>query len=153
MCSSDLLALPPEQAHEATLKALEAGIYPRPSAPDEIAAAPATTATSVDTQQPDANALVIATPEHNMHVWRNPEQPAALNRLALKLAGGASVRVKRALVKKHEPRQHHGFRFVQQVSHRAHGDGGRLVNRISESAGGNGREADALAAQAIGLAH
>jgi penicillin-binding protein 1C len=30
--------------------------------------------------------LVIATPEHNTHIWRNPEQPERLNRLALKLA-------------------------------------------------------------------
>jgi penicillin-binding protein 1C len=30
--------------------------------------------------------LVIATPEHNTHIWRNPEQPQRLNRLALKLA-------------------------------------------------------------------
>lgn len=32
--------------------------------------------------------LIIATPEHNMRVWRNPEQPAALNKLALKLVDG-----------------------------------------------------------------
>ena len=30
-----LFALDPEQAHELTLKSLEAGIYPRPSAPDD----------------------------------------------------------------------------------------------------------------------
>ena len=30
-----LLMLPPEQAHEATLKALEKGLYPRPSGPDD----------------------------------------------------------------------------------------------------------------------
>ncbi len=30
-----LFALPPEDAHEATLKALECGIYPRPSAPSD----------------------------------------------------------------------------------------------------------------------
>jgi penicillin-binding protein 1C len=30
--------------------------------------------------------LVIATPEHNTHIWRNPEQPERFNRLALKLA-------------------------------------------------------------------
>ncbi len=30
--------------------------------------------------------LIIATPEHNTHIWRNPEQPERLNRLALKLA-------------------------------------------------------------------
>jgi len=32
--------------------------------------------------------LVIATPENNTHVWRNPEQPSGLNRLALKLVNG-----------------------------------------------------------------
>jgi len=37
---------------------------------------------------PDAPALAIAAPEHNTHIWRNPDQPAALNRLALKLAPG-----------------------------------------------------------------
>jgi penicillin-binding protein 1C len=36
----------------------------------------------------ESGALVIATPEHNMHVWRNPEQPAHLNKLALKLVDG-----------------------------------------------------------------
>ncbi len=30
-----LLMLPPEQAHEATLKALEKGLYPKPSGPDD----------------------------------------------------------------------------------------------------------------------
>jgi penicillin-binding protein 1C len=38
---------------------------------------------------PRAISLDIATPEHNMHVWRNPEQPARLNKLALKLQAGA----------------------------------------------------------------
>lgn len=37
----------------------------------------------------EIGALTIATPEPDMHVWRNPEQPARLNRLALKLAAGA----------------------------------------------------------------
>ncbi len=32
--------------------------------------------------------LAIATPEHNTHIWRNPEQPMAFNKLALKLAPG-----------------------------------------------------------------
>jgi penicillin-binding protein 1C len=36
-------------------------------------------------------ALVIATPEHNMRIWRNPEQPERLNRLAMKLAPGAGA--------------------------------------------------------------
>jgi dihydroorotate dehydrogenase len=30
-----LLALPPEQAHEATLRSLDLGLYPRPAAPDD----------------------------------------------------------------------------------------------------------------------
>jgi penicillin-binding protein 1C len=54
--------------------------------PEEIAVAPATTAGHLDDAANESAALVIATPEHNTHVWRNPEQPAALNRLALKLA-------------------------------------------------------------------
>ncbi|MGD9656415.1 MAG: transglycosylase domain-containing protein [Methylocystis sp.] len=37
-------------------------------------------------QTANAAPLVIATPEHNTHIWRNPEQPERLNRLALKLA-------------------------------------------------------------------
>ena len=57
--------------------------------PEEVANAGAVV---VPAQAGDAasgeGALAIATPEHNMHVWRNPEQPAHLNRLALKLAGG-----------------------------------------------------------------
>jgi hypothetical protein len=28
--------------------------------------------------------LAISTPENNSRIWRNPEQPAALNRIALK---------------------------------------------------------------------
>ncbi len=58
--------------------------------PERIAAAgPAPTpARLADATTAPAN-LVIATPEHNTHVWRNPEQPQSLNRLALKLAEGA----------------------------------------------------------------
>ncbi|GLI94151.1 transglycosylase domain-containing protein [Methylocystis echinoides] len=58
--------------------------------PQEMTAAPATTAQHVD-DAVEPGPLVIAAPEHNTHVWRNPEQPAALNRLALKLAGGAGA--------------------------------------------------------------
>jgi penicillin-binding protein 1C len=37
---------------------------------------------------------VIATPEHNTHIWRNPEQPERFNRLALKLApSGADAQI------------------------------------------------------------
>ncbi len=39
----------------------------------------------VETQFAQAS-LVIATPEHNTHIWRNPEQPERLNKLALKVA-------------------------------------------------------------------
>ena len=35
--------------------------------------------------------LAVATPEHRTHIWRNPEQPAALNRLALRANAPASV--------------------------------------------------------------
>jgi penicillin-binding protein 1C len=40
----------------------------------------------VETPAPEAAALAIAAPEHNTHIWRNPEQPARLNKLALKLS-------------------------------------------------------------------
>jgi penicillin-binding protein 1C len=57
--------------------------------PNEIAVAPGAPApTPVEGVVAEANALVIATPEHNTHVWRNPEQPSDLNRLALKLVNG-----------------------------------------------------------------
>jgi penicillin-binding protein 1C len=63
--------------------------------PDEIAARPGAPAPApVEGAVAEASALVIATPEHNTHVWRNPEQPAGLNRLALKLAnGGKDVQI------------------------------------------------------------
>ncbi|MFO1103299.1 MAG: transglycosylase domain-containing protein [Methylocystis sp.] len=55
----------------------------------DVHASPAQRA-SVDessySQTDGAAPLVIATPEHNTHIWRNPEQPDRLNRLALKLA-------------------------------------------------------------------
>ncbi|HEY8064377.1 MAG TPA: transglycosylase domain-containing protein [Methylosinus sp.] len=35
--------------------------------------------------------LAVTTPEHQTHIWRNPEQPAALNRLALRASAPASV--------------------------------------------------------------
>ncbi|MGJ0506752.1 MAG: transglycosylase domain-containing protein [Methylocystis sp.] len=59
--------------------------------PEDLAAAPATAAAHVEDAAGESAALVIATPEHNMHVWRNPEQPEGLNRLALKLAGSAGA--------------------------------------------------------------
>lgn len=51
-----------------------------------LSAAPG--ATIMPEAQAEDARLVIATPEHNMHVWRNPEQPAALNKLAFKLVDG-----------------------------------------------------------------
>lgn len=58
--------------------------------PDEISARPAARAAAPveEALAAESGALVIATPEHNMHIWRNPEQPAPLNKLALKLADG-----------------------------------------------------------------
>ena len=45
-------------------------------------------------QRRERASLVIATPEHNTHIWRNPEQPERLNRLALKLAPtGANAQI------------------------------------------------------------
>jgi penicillin-binding protein 1C len=41
--------------------------------------------TSLASTEPQP-ALAIATPEHNSHIWRNPEQPASQQLLALKLA-------------------------------------------------------------------
>ncbi len=51
--------------------------------------APAPTQAPQLAEAAETGALAIATPEHNMRIWRNPEQPANLNRLALKLATGA----------------------------------------------------------------
>lgn len=58
--------------------------------PDEISARPTAHAPAPveEALAAESGALVIATPEHNMHIWRNPEQPAPLNKLALKLADG-----------------------------------------------------------------
>jgi penicillin-binding protein 1C len=61
-------------------------VKPGEIAPPAVAAAPAPAPTGENAVADGA--LVIATPEHNMHVWRNPEQPARFNRLALKLAEG-----------------------------------------------------------------
>ncbi|MBY6241837.1 transglycosylase domain-containing protein [Methylosinus sp. Sm6] len=53
------------------------------------AAALAAPALAAGPTQPAA--LAITTPEHRTHIWRNPEQPAALNRLALKASATPSV--------------------------------------------------------------
>jgi len=65
-------------------------VKPGDIAPPTVASSPAQIEDATVADSP----LVIATPEHNMHVWRNPEQPAHLNRLALKLVnGGRDVQV------------------------------------------------------------
>lgn len=48
----------------------------------------ATSRVAPEGDAPAGPVLAIAAPEHNTHIWRNPDQPAALNRLALKLAQG-----------------------------------------------------------------
>ena len=51
-------------------------------------------ASAPDSQASGLAPLVIATPEHNTHIWRNPEQPERFNRLALKLApSGADAQI------------------------------------------------------------
>ncbi|WP_036282931.1 transglycosylase domain-containing protein [Methylocystis sp. ATCC 49242] len=61
----------------------------RPEEAAQRPVAPAVTTRAADMEETRAGALVIATPEHNMHIWRNPEQPERFNKLALKLASGA----------------------------------------------------------------
>lgn len=57
--------------------------------PGEVAPAPR--APLMRDAAQDDTTLAIATPEHNTHIWRNPEQPAALDRLALKLRPAQGV--------------------------------------------------------------
>jgi len=64
--------------------------------PDDADAAPPPTVATTPgapamSEAANDGALVIATPEHNTHVWRNPEQPEYLNKLALKLAPAPGV--------------------------------------------------------------
>ncbi|PWB80486.1 MAG: glycosyl transferase, partial [Methylocystaceae bacterium] len=40
---------------------------------------------------PDAITLAVTTPEHNVHIWRNLEQPAASNKLALQASASPHV--------------------------------------------------------------
>ncbi|MBI1866765.1 MAG: transglycosylase domain-containing protein [Methylocystis sp.] len=40
---------------------------------------------------PEAVALAITTPEHNSHIWRNPEQPQSSNKLALQVDAAPHV--------------------------------------------------------------
>ena len=74
-------------ARENCFETIREWVKPGEAAP---IAAPALSASSAG-QEMEASAgpvLAIAAPEHNTHIWRNPDQPAALNRLALKLAQG-----------------------------------------------------------------
>jgi penicillin-binding protein 1C len=76
-------------ARENCFETIREWVKPGEAAP---IAAPALSASSAG-QEMEASAgpvLAIAAPEHNTHIWRNPDQPAALNRLALKLARGTS---------------------------------------------------------------
>jgi len=58
-----------------------------PAEAEAAAARPAEPARMASTEDNGADApLSIATPEPSTHIWRNPEQPAALARLAFKLA-------------------------------------------------------------------
>jgi len=58
------------------------------AAPQDVAAAPAAQTVAFEAVAAPGP-LVIATPEHNTRVWRNPEQPAVMNALALKLRAPA----------------------------------------------------------------
>ena len=74
-------------ARENCFETIREWVKPGEAAP---IAAPALSASSAG-QEMEASAgpvLAIAAPEHNTHIWRNSDQPAALNRLALKLAQG-----------------------------------------------------------------
>ena len=71
-------------ARENCFETIREWVKPGEAAP---IAAPALSA-SGEADAPAGPVLAIAAPEHNTHIWRNPDQPAALNRLALKLAPG-----------------------------------------------------------------
>lgn len=116
LAKSALLALPPETAHETSLRALEAGVYPRPSGAD-----PAILSQSVfgltfvnpigvaagfdkDARVPDAILGVgcgfaevgTITPEPQVgnpqpRVFRLPEQRAIINRLGFNNGGHAAA--------------------------------------------------------------
>jgi penicillin-binding protein 1C len=61
--------------------------------PEETSASPP--AAPAPPASEEAIALAVTTPEHHTHIWRNPEQPPALNRLALKAT--ASRRIEQIL--------------------------------------------------------
>ena len=71
-------------ARENCFETIREWVKPGEAAP---IVAPALSA-SGEADAPAGPVLAIAAPEHNTHIWRNPDQPAALNRLALKLAPG-----------------------------------------------------------------
>jgi penicillin-binding protein 1C len=74
-------------ARENCFETIREWVKPGEAAP---IAAPALSASGAgqEIEAPAGPVLAIAAPEHNTHIWRNPDQPAALNRLALKLAQG-----------------------------------------------------------------
>jgi penicillin-binding protein 1C len=74
-------------ARENCFETIREWVKPGEAAP---IAAPALSVSSTgqEMEAPAGPVLAIAAPEHNTHIWRNPDQPAALNRLALKLAQG-----------------------------------------------------------------
>ncbi len=74
-------------ARENCFETIREWVKPGEAAP---IAAPALSASGAgqEMEAPAGPVLAIAAPEHNTHIWRNPDQPAALNRLALKLAPG-----------------------------------------------------------------
>ncbi len=112
LAKSALLTLPPETAHETSLRALEAGVYPRPTAPDSpllsqtvfglTFANPIGVAAGFDkdARVPDAILGVgcgfaevgTITPEPQVgnpqpRVFRLPEQRAIINRLGFNNGG------------------------------------------------------------------
>lgn len=116
LAKSALLTLPPETAHETSLRALEAGVYPRPTAPDSpllsqtvfglTFANPIGVAAGFDkdARVPDAILGVgcgfaevgTITPEPQVgnpqpRVFRLPEQRAIINRLGFNNGGHAAA--------------------------------------------------------------
>ncbi|MGA8171475.1 MAG: transglycosylase domain-containing protein, partial [Methylocystis sp.] len=78
-----------QDARENCSETIREWVKPGEAAP---IAAPALSASGAaqELETPAGPVLAIATPEHNTHIWRNPDQPDALNRLALKLAPGTT---------------------------------------------------------------
>ncbi|WP_246657103.1 transglycosylase domain-containing protein [Methylocystis sp. B8] len=72
----------PAEAREAEARSA----MPHSGAPGASQAPTGASDAGLEQLQEHGASLVIATPEHNTHIWRNPEQPERFNRLALKLA-------------------------------------------------------------------